>query len=116
MQKEGRIIDNNLSHYDFRHVVIDPKLMSARELQLGADWLYNKFYRLGNILIRTIYALFKEGPLQAYLGFKLGMTYRYDNKREKIKGANPAKSKIKNKKMFDFTGNLIKFIRVNYNN
>jgi radical SAM superfamily enzyme YgiQ (UPF0313 family) len=90
-EKAGRITDSNWSHYDYRHVVIQPKLMTAQQLQSGADWLYNQYYRLDRILFRTLRGLFTIGPLTAYLIYRLNMTYRYNNKREGIVGSNPAK-------------------------
>jgi radical SAM superfamily enzyme YgiQ (UPF0313 family) len=88
-EQAGRITDNNWSHYDYRHVVIRPKLMTASQLQNGADWLYNQFYRLDCIIFRTIRALFTLGPVPAWI-YHLNMNYRYDNERESIKGYNPA--------------------------
>ena len=87
-----RIIDHDWSHYDFRHVVIRPAQMSPRELQDGADWLYNRFYRLDRVIMRVARTLFTAGPTPAYLALKLNLTYRYDNKREGIVGRNPARA------------------------
>jgi hypothetical protein len=66
--------------------------MTPEELQTGADWLYGQFYRLDRILWRFVRGLFTVGWKPAWLGLKLGLTYRYDNKRENIAGSNPAKS------------------------
>ncbi|MEE4271891.1 MAG: radical SAM protein [Thermoanaerobaculales bacterium] len=93
MEDQGRILDRDWSHYDFRHCVIRPVRMSAGECQAGADWLYSRFYRLDRILNRFARGLFTLGPAGALLGLKLGMTYRYDNKREGIVGSNPAVSR-----------------------
>lgn len=92
-ESEGRIIDNNWDHYDYRHTVIKPKLMSPQELQDGADWLYVQYYRLDRIILRTLRALFKVGFFSAVLTWRLNMTYRYDNKLLKLKGKNPLKEK-----------------------
>jgi radical SAM superfamily enzyme YgiQ (UPF0313 family) len=91
MESAGRITDRNWSHYDYRHVVFRPARMTAEELQAGADWLYAQFYRLDRILWRFARALFAVGPMPALLGLRLGLTYRYDNRREKIVGWNPAR-------------------------
>ena len=88
----GRIIDDNYDHYDFRHCVFQPRRMTPDQLQEGADWLYSQFYRLDKIFIRTLRTLFVVGPVTAYLTWRLNMTYRYDNKREKITGRNPVAS------------------------
>jgi radical SAM superfamily enzyme YgiQ (UPF0313 family) len=94
-RKEGRIIDGDWSHYDFRHVVIQPARMSPRALQDGADWLYRQFYRLDRIVVRTMRTLFTSGWIPAWLTWRLNMTYRYDNRREKVRGRNPAARKAK---------------------
>jgi len=88
-EKENRIIDNNWSHYDYRHTVIQPKKMTPQELQDGADWLYSQFYRLDRIIVRTIATWFRVGLFPAILTWKMNMTYRYDMKRLKVKGRNP---------------------------
>ena len=90
MESQGRILDRDWSHYDFRHCVIRPARMSAAECQAGADWLYFRFYRLDRILARFVRGLATLGPAGAVLGLKLGLTYRYDNIREGIVGRNPA--------------------------
>lgn len=88
-ERDGRIVDHDLAHYDFRHVVIRPARMSPEELQAGADWLYAQFYRLDRILLRFLRALPVLGPAGALLGLRLGLTYRYDNRREGIVGRDP---------------------------
>jgi radical SAM superfamily enzyme YgiQ (UPF0313 family) len=92
MERAGRMMDCDWSHYDYRHVVFRPARMTPEELQAGADWLYGQFYRLDRILWRFVRGLFTVGWKPAWLGLKLGLTYRYDNKRENIAGSNPAKS------------------------
>jgi radical SAM superfamily enzyme YgiQ (UPF0313 family) len=92
MDRAGRITDRDWSHYDYRHVVFRPARMTAAELQAGADWLYAQFYRLDRILGRFARAVFAVGWMPALLGLKLGLTYRYDNKREGIAGWNPART------------------------
>ena len=91
LDRTGRIVDRDWSHYNYRNVVLRPKGMEAKDLQDGADWLYQQFYRLDRILIRCLKTLFTVGPLQAWLALRLNLTYRYDNKREGIIGRNPAK-------------------------
>ncbi len=89
-EREGRIIDRNLEHYDFRHTVIRPARMSRDELQAGADWLYREFYRLDRILLRALRSGLQLGPAAAWLAFRLNMTYRADNRREGVAGWDPA--------------------------
>ena len=92
MEQAGRIVDRDWSRYDFRHVVFQPTLMSREELQAGADWLYSRFYRLDQILWRFMRNVLAFRWMAAVLGLKLGLTYRYDNRRERIIGWNPALS------------------------
>ena len=90
LQAAGRVTDTDWSHYDYRHVVFRPAGMTPAELQAGADWLYARFYRLDWILRRFVRGLFTVGARAAWLGLRLGLTYRYDNRREGIIGWNPA--------------------------
>ena len=90
-ERSERITDRDWSHYDYRHVVFEPAKMSAADLQAGADWIYSQFYRLDRILWRFVRGIFTVGCLPAWLGLKLGLTYRYDNRRESIVGRNPAR-------------------------
>ena len=64
--------------------------MTPEQLQDGADWLYQQYYRLDRIILRSIRAVFSVGLLPAYLNWRLNLTYRYDNIREGIVGRNPA--------------------------
>ena len=89
MEAEGRITDRDWSHYDYRHVVFHPARMSREALQQGADWVYSQFYRLDRIAGRFVRALFRIGLRPALLGLRLGLTYRYDNRQQGIRGSNP---------------------------
>jgi radical SAM superfamily enzyme YgiQ (UPF0313 family) len=91
MQCAGRITDSQWAHYDFRHVVFQPRRMTAVQLQEGADWLYSQFYRADRILVRFVRTLCTCGWIPAVLGLKLNLTYRYDNRREHTRGRNPAR-------------------------
>lgn len=91
MERGGRMTDHDWSHYDFRHVVFRPAGMTAGQLQEGADWLYAQYYRLDRVLLRFVRSVFTCGWVPAWLGLRLGLTYRYDNRREGIGGRNPAR-------------------------
>jgi len=91
-QRAGRMVDLDWSHYDFRHVVMEPKRMTRQELQDGADWLCGQFYRLDRILVRSLRALWRLGPVAAVLVWRLNLTYRYDVLTQRIVGRNPARS------------------------
>ncbi len=90
MKGSGRITDPDWSHFDFRHVVFQPSQLTARELQAGADWLYAQFYRLDRIYWRFMRNVLAFRWQTALLGLRLSLTYRYDNKREGIRGWNPS--------------------------
>ena len=89
-ERQGRILDRDYGHYDFRHCVIRPARMTPGEVQDGADWIYAQFYRADRILLRFARSLIALGPAAAWVGLRLGLTYRYDNRRERIVGRNPA--------------------------
>lgn len=90
MSRQGRVVDRDWAHYDFRHVVFAPARMTAAQLQQGADWVYHRFYRLDAILGRFVRAVFTLGPYAALLSLRLNLTYRADNQREGIVGRDPA--------------------------
>jgi radical SAM superfamily enzyme YgiQ (UPF0313 family) len=52
MDQESRITDKDWSHYDFRHVVFEPKAMSPETLQAGHDWVLAQYYSLPHVLSR----------------------------------------------------------------
>jgi radical SAM superfamily enzyme YgiQ (UPF0313 family) len=90
MRRAGRMTDLRWDHYDFRHVVFQPARMTGAQLQEGADWLYAQFYRADRVAARFVQTLFTCGWVPAVLGLKLSLTYRYDNRCERITGRNPA--------------------------
>ncbi|MFH0991468.1 MAG: radical SAM protein [bacterium] len=52
MDREGRIVDKNWGHYDFRHVVFEPHRMGREVLKDGHDWVLSKFYSRQSIARR----------------------------------------------------------------
>ena len=50
--KEGRIIDNDLEHYNTSRAVFRPARMSPEELEQGYLWMYERFYSWAGILRR----------------------------------------------------------------
>ena len=59
MDAEGRIIDRDWSHYDGRHVVFKPKLMTPETLQEGFLWAYHKFFSYPSMIKRIVPSLWK---------------------------------------------------------
>lgn len=55
MESQGRIVDLNYDHYDTAHVVFQPKLMTAEQLEAGYLWSYRKFYSWSSIRRRCFH-------------------------------------------------------------
>jgi radical SAM superfamily enzyme YgiQ (UPF0313 family) len=56
MKEQDRIIDTDWSHYDFFHVVYQPRKMSTDELHNGTAWLQKQFYSYKSIARRMTLA------------------------------------------------------------
>jgi len=50
MVEEDRLLTDDLSLYDGHHCVVEPKLMSAYELQVGTGRAMARFYSIGHVL------------------------------------------------------------------
>lgn len=55
MATSGRLLTNNWDLYDTRHVVFEPKLVSAAQLKSGYDWAYKEFYTWGAIAKSSLF-------------------------------------------------------------
>ncbi|MCX8119008.1 MAG: B12-binding domain-containing radical SAM protein [Desulfobacterota bacterium] len=64
LEKEGRIFDNDWSHYDMSHVVFQPRGMTARELQEGYLWAQKYTCAPRSILKRLLW-----GPKNHFFHF-----------------------------------------------
>jgi radical SAM superfamily enzyme YgiQ (UPF0313 family) len=53
MERKGRILDKEWSHYDFDHVVFEPAHMSREELDNGVAWVQRQFYGTRTIARRA---------------------------------------------------------------
>jgi radical SAM superfamily enzyme YgiQ (UPF0313 family) len=86
-----RIFDANWEHYDYRHVVFQPKLMTPSQLQSGTDWVIRKFYSPFRILKRTFRWLTTPGGLQNFI-FPFVLNWAYFGRviTFKIRGCDPA--------------------------
>lgn len=76
MEREGRIIDRDWSHYDFRHVVFEPREMSRAALRAGHDWVLSRFYSAQAVLSRLRSEL-STLPLSTLLLGTLPLNYGY---------------------------------------
>jgi len=52
LEGDRRIIDRDWSHYDGRHIVFQPRLMTPETLQDGFYWSYRKFFSYSSIIKR----------------------------------------------------------------
>ena len=54
LEREGRIVDHDWSHYTMSNVVFRPQQMTALQLQQGQEYAYRRFYSIPSILKRTL--------------------------------------------------------------
>lgn len=62
LENQGRIFDKDWSHYDFNHVVFEPRQMSREALDKGVSWVLRQFHTRRAIARRAWRSLH-------YLGF-----------------------------------------------
>lgn len=87
-----RVFDRDWEHCDYRHAVFTPSLMSADELQAGADWVIRRFYAPGRIARRLARWLALPGGLTRFV-YPLGLNLAYLGRvrRFGIRGHDPAR-------------------------
>ncbi len=88
-----RIIDTDYEHYDYRHVVFEPRRMSGEQLQAGADWVIRKYYAPWRIVKRNIRWLCTPGLRHYACLFVTNWAYYGRTVAFGIRGRNPAKKK-----------------------
>jgi radical SAM superfamily enzyme YgiQ (UPF0313 family) len=76
MEREGRIVDRDWSHYDFRHVVFEPRGMSPHALQAGHDWVLSNFYSSPQVISRILHQI-RYLPLSTILIASAPLNYGY---------------------------------------
>jgi len=79
LDRAGRIVDKNWGHYDFRHVVFEPRMMSREDLVSGHDWVLSRFYSRGSLARRFCNELTYLSPstiLRATVPLNLGYRSR----------------------------------------
>ena len=52
LKQEGRIVDDDFTHYNTSRVVFTPKHMTREALYRGYLWIYDEIYSFKNILRR----------------------------------------------------------------
>jgi radical SAM superfamily enzyme YgiQ (UPF0313 family) len=93
-EMKDRILDADYEHYDYRHVVFEPKRMSAEQLQTGADWVICEYYAPWQIVRRAIRWLCTPKGLSHFIyPFVLNWAYFGRTIVFGIKGHNPAVKK-----------------------
>jgi radical SAM superfamily enzyme YgiQ (UPF0313 family) len=65
LEREGRLLHRDWSRYDTSHVVFRPPLMTARQLEEGYDWSYQRLFSLGSIWKRRPRQLGQIAPYLA---------------------------------------------------
>ena len=77
LDAQGRIFDKYWGHYDFNHVVFQPKHMSAEALDNGVGWVGRQFYSRRNVTQRIWRSLRYLSPAVALGGvLPLNLGYR----------------------------------------
>jgi radical SAM superfamily enzyme YgiQ (UPF0313 family) len=90
-QMRDRIRDTNLGHYDYRHVVFEPKRITAEQLQSGADWVIHRFYRPSAILRRLArWAVTPKGLSHLIYPLVLNLAFYGRTRRFGLRGRDPA--------------------------
>lgn len=90
-EMKHRIIDTDWEHYDYRHVVFEPRRMRTQQLQAGADWVIRKYYSPRRIFRRTLRWLTAPGGWRNFIyPFVLNWAYYGRVKVFGIQGYNPA--------------------------
>lgn len=86
-----RVFDLNWEHYDYRHVVFEPKHLRRGELQAGADWLIRTFYSPWRIARRAVRWLRMPGGIRNFV-YPLGLNLAYYGRVRAfgIRGYDPA--------------------------
>lgn len=81
--KENRIIDENWSHYDYRHVVFQPKNMTVSQLKNGFISLYKDITKPGMVLKKVKSIIGERGlSVEACLALGGNIFNRFDALRK----------------------------------
>ena len=84
---EGRIVDEDWSHYDYEHVVFRPARLSVEQLQEGIQWIWRETYRMQAIARRMLHTpLSRLENLIYNIGFRhhaLAVGKKHNHKEKK---------------------------------
>lgn len=84
-----RIFDRDWSHYDYHHVVFEPRRMTARQLQEGHDWVTHQFYRPWRIARRLARMALRPDRRALHYAAAINAAYYGRTLRWKIRGRDP---------------------------
>ncbi|UCF67143.1 MAG: B12-binding domain-containing radical SAM protein [Acidobacteriota bacterium] len=88
-----RIFDRDWSHYDFHHVVFEPRRMSAEDLQAGHDWVTYQFYRPWRIARRLARMARRPGSWRVLpYAAAINLAYYGRTQRWNVRGWDPSGS------------------------
>lgn len=87
-----RITDMNWEHYNYRHVVFEPRRMTAAQLQSGADWVIARYYSPWRIARRALRWLRIPGGLRNLIyPLALNIAYFGRTRAFAIRGQDPSR-------------------------
>jgi radical SAM superfamily enzyme YgiQ (UPF0313 family) len=70
LNKQKRIFSQDWSLYDGQHVVFNPKLLSAKQLQLNVTKAYAKFYSLSSSISLLLKLRFRNAIFR-FMGYRI---------------------------------------------
>jgi radical SAM superfamily enzyme YgiQ (UPF0313 family) len=70
LKKEKRIFSHDWDLYDGQHVVFNPKLLSAQQLQISVIKAYAKFYSLSRSLSLLVKLQFRNAMFR-FVGYRI---------------------------------------------
>jgi radical SAM superfamily enzyme YgiQ (UPF0313 family) len=91
LDNQGRIFDKDWSHYDFNHVVFEPRQMSRETLDKGVAWVLLQFHTRRAIARRVWSSLHYLEPcftLAAILPINVGWRYKLTKDSDYNRGAD----------------------------
>ncbi|MGB2986598.1 MAG: radical SAM protein [Phycisphaerae bacterium] len=80
LDRQGRIVDKDWSHYGFSHVVFEPKHMSPETLDAGVAWVLQEFLNRRRVVQRIWRSLRYLSPVVA-LGVTLPLNLGYRHRK-----------------------------------
>ncbi len=94
LEKQKRIFTKDWSLYDGQHIVFDPKLLSAKDLQLNVVKAYSQFYSLWRSFVTLLKLRFRNAMFR-FMGYAIVREWKKHNQAmhwllENIKMRQPA--------------------------